>query len=668
MKSRKVKIRYLIYIIAVLVTLALNVQVVSVKPPSFVVTPTVKQKETFLTIDSIDTNTPAAIPTQEETSQYNISVVFDPSACTATGWTNVSYLNTEAIPLNEIYFHIWPKHDSPDAIIIHSILDKSDVLLNFEVENTVNLRVDLPTTIQPQERGIIKIQFTTKLPIKLDRFGANPVVQLSGYIYAFTNWHPVLSVYEEGAWNKNPYFSLGEAFYADMAYYRINISAPSAQLLAGAGDLKNVDKNGETNEYFWIAGPVREFSWFANDKWEVESKMHNDVNISCFHYPGHEEGAIKALNVTANCIDLFSELLEPWPYKSVAIIEYPSVSMEYSQAVLITDNFIENPEIEIPVGITWFNLEKLVVHELSHAWNHFIIGNDPFNEPWLDEGWAKYSEYLYVVEYLGQEIADQEQFDYKKKVFNEFLKTYIDDTPIIMNATYYLNLPYPDTYYLIVYGKANFILHQLRFVMGDVKFFSSLEAFYETFSYKTITTEDFKQVFEQTSNITLDWFFDQYVYNKGYPKYNITSFTYSEINGSEIGGQLEITIKQEQPDPMINLIPITLEFENTSSSQILKENYTVWVNQSTETIQFDVPAGYRPIRMQVDPEWRLFRENTIIEFPKSSTTPTTTSTSTSTSTPTSTTPSTSAPGWTSLLILMSMLMVLLINRKLKRMK
>jgi hypothetical protein len=242
----------------------------------------VKQKETLFTIDSIDTNNPAAIPTQEETSHYNISVVFDPSARTATGWTNVSYLNTEAIPLNQLYFHIWPKYDSPDAIIIHSILDKSDGLLSFEVENTVNLRVDLPTTIQPQGRDIIKIQFTTKLPVKLHRFGANPVVQLSGYIYAFTNWHPVLSVYEDGAWNKNPYFNRGEAFYADMAYYRINISAPSTQLLAGAGDLKNVVQNGESNEYFWTAGPVREFSWFANDEWEVESKMHNDVNISCF--------------------------------------------------------------------------------------------------------------------------------------------------------------------------------------------------------------------------------------------------------------------------------------------------------------------------------------------------------------------------------------------------
>ncbi len=109
MKSRKVKIRYLIYIVAILVTLSLNVQVVSAKPPSFVVTPTVKQKETFFTIDSIGTNIPAAIPTQEETSQYNISVVFDPDTSSATGWTNVSFLNTEATPLSELYFHIWPK-------------------------------------------------------------------------------------------------------------------------------------------------------------------------------------------------------------------------------------------------------------------------------------------------------------------------------------------------------------------------------------------------------------------------------------------------------------------------------------------------------------------------------------------------------------------------------
>ena len=165
----------------------------------------------------------------------------------------------------------------------------------------------------------------------------------------------------------------------------------------------------------------------------------------------------------------------------------------------------------------------------------------------------------------------------------------------------------------IAYGKASLIIHLLRFVVGDEFFFSSLEVFYDTFSYKTITTEDFKQVFEQTSNMKLDWFFDQYIYNKGYPDYSITSFTYSEINGIETGGQVEIKIKQEQPDLMINLLPITLEFENTSSSQILKENYMVWVNQSTETIQIDVPEDYRPIRMQLDPEWRLYRENTTID-------------------------------------------------------
>jgi hypothetical protein len=605
----------------------------------------VKKKETFITIDSIGTNTPAPIPTREETSHYNISVVFDPSARTATGWINVSYLNTEAITFNELYFHIWPKYYSSDAIVIDSIMDRTDVLLNYEIENTVNLRVDLLTSIQSQERGIIRIQFTTKLPTTLNRFGSSFVNQLSGYLYAYTNWHPILSVYENGAWNKNPFFNLGEGFYADVGHYRVNITAPMTKLLAGAGDLQSIVKKGEFNEYFWTAGPIREFSWFASDKWKVVSKEHKNVNISSFHYPNHEEGANKSLDVVINCIDLFSELFEPFPYKSVAIIESPN-ALEYGQAIMISEVVFPDGAI-LKVGEMDYNLERLIVHEFSHTWNTYIVGNNPYNEPWLDEGWAQFSEYLYTEKYLGQEIADRDHFFYKNKIFIEFSKTFIDDTPLIMSADYYLNLSYPQTYYLIAYGKGTSALHQLRFILGDTKFFNSLEVFYETFSYKTITTEDFKQVFEQTSNMKLDWFFDQYVYNKGYPEYSITSSTYSEITGNEIDWQMEIEIKQEQPDLMINLVPITIEFENTSSSQILKENYKVWVNQSTETIQFDIPADYRPIRMQLDPDWYLFRENTTIEslFTKS----------------------TSTPGWTSLPILMSsMLMVLLRNRKLKK--
>jgi len=615
----------------------------------------VKQKETFFTIDSIGTNTPAAIPTQEETSQYNISVVFDPSARTATGWMNVSFLNTEVVSFDELYFHIWPKYYSSDSIIIHSILNRTDMPLSFEVENTVNLRVDLPIVIQSQERCIIRIQFTTKLLLTSGRFSACYVTQDSlGYLYSFTNWHPVLSVYEDGAWNKNPFFDIGEAFYADMAYYRINISAPSAQLLAGAGDLKNVVINGGINEYFWIAGPVREFSWFSNDKWEVVSKMHNDVNISVFHYPSHEEGAIQALNVTSNCIDLFSELFEPCPYKSFVIIECPSIGMEYCQAVMISDAYFPDPTKKIAVGSTYFNLERLVTHEISHAWNAFIIGNNPYNDPWLDEGWATYTtEYLYAEEFHSQEIADQELLKSKNFLINAFLDEVFldwDDTPIIMSADYYS--ANPSQYGYIAYGKASQIIHLLRFVMGDVKFFSSLEAYYDAFSYKTVTTEDFKQVFEQTSNTNLDWFFDQYVYNKGFPEYNITLTTYSEITGCETGWQMEIKIKQEQPDVMINYIPITLEFENTSSSQILQENYMVWVNQSTETIHFDVPADYRPIRMQLDPDWGLFRENATIEslFTKSSDVITRTCPPTTISTPTS--------SWNVLLLFLSLFAML----------
>ncbi|MHA2329356.1 MAG: M1 family aminopeptidase, partial [Candidatus Hodarchaeales archaeon] len=190
----------------------------------------------------------------------------------------------------------------------------------------------------------------------------------------------------------------------------------------------------------------------------------------------------KALNVTANCIDLFSELLEPCPYKSFAIIECPiDYSMEYSQAVMISDDFFPDPAKLIPEGVVYFNLERVVTHEISHTWNHFIIGNNPYKEPWLDEGWADYSTfYLYAEEFHSQEIADQTVLKNKKGLFNDFL-SYVDDAPVNMSADYFLDKL--SHYGPIVYGKASQIIHLLRFVMGDVKFFSSLEAFYDAYSY-----------------------------------------------------------------------------------------------------------------------------------------------------------------------------------------
>jgi len=73
----------------------------------------------------------------------------------------------------------------------------------------------------------------------------------------------------------------------------------------------------------------------------------------------------------------------------------------------------------------------------------------------------------------------------------------------------------------IIYNKGAYVLHMLRGVLGDTIFFNSIKNYSSSsqFKYKHATTENFQDVCEANSNLNLDFFFDQWIYDENYPKY-----------------------------------------------------------------------------------------------------------------------------------------------------
>jgi len=80
----------------------------------------------------------------------------------------------------------------------------------------------------------------------------------------------------------------------------------------------------------------------------------------------------------------------------------------------------------------------------------------------------------------------------------------------------------------IIYNKGSWVLRMLQFVEGDTAwenpgiFFQALRAYGDSFRYGTASTADFQRINEQFSGQDLDWFFNEWVYDRGFPKYTIT--------------------------------------------------------------------------------------------------------------------------------------------------
>lgn len=609
-------------------------------------------------------NNPVTIPDKSELSFYNITVLFSPTSHSATGWANVSFLNTENVSLDHVFFHLWPMEIEKivfGAMEIHSIVNCNNTALEYEIIDVVNMKVNLTETVLPEQRYLINIKFTTTLPAN------NPVINgrcsyetTPHAINSFANWHPVLSVYENAAWNMNPSAIWGETFYADVAYYAITIKTPKNEIISAGGELQSLmEINTSFNEYYWTAGPIRDFTWVASPDYTIAYKLHNGINISSFYFPEHETHGKEVLNITANCIDLFSELFEPYPYESVTVVDHISgVAMEYHQLVMIGSNFYTETANG---GVMWeffpsppyLPLGMVLVHELSHIWNTFIVGNNPYKDPWLDEAWADYSmTVLYLERYHGESAVKKVLDQYKTFYFSKVSTN--TDKPISQSVG---SSQSEEDYFRRTYGKGSFFLDVLRYIMGDEAFFTAIETYYEEFSFKTVTEADFIRVFVESSGMDLQWLFDQYVYGSGYSLYTLSLYTEPAYNGSN--WQLQFTVNQTAPSgPMKMLVPFKVELYNNVSDSYSDKNYFTWINLSTQVVNVNINTSLQPVRIVLDPEWQLIREKETIELSLVEEEPANTTTTTTSVTP--------APGFTIVSLLFTSLLIGIVTFRKRR--
>ena len=132
----------------------------------------------------------------------------------------------------------------------------------------------------------------------------------------------------------------------------------------------------------------------------------------------------------------------------------------------------------------------------------------------------------------------------------------------------------------------------LRHVMGDDAFFKSLKAYVQKFSYSNADTEDFRAVCEEISGKKLDWFFAEWIYGEGQPKY--------KMNWNVAGdSKLVIHLEQLQEGQTFRM-PVDLAVQTSQGVVHFQLD-----NQKKEE-DFSFPLSGTVTDVQVDPDgWVL---------------------------------------------------------------
>ena len=154
-------------------------------------------------------------------------------------------------------------------------------------------------------------------------------------------------------------------------------------------------------------------------------------------------------------------------------------------------------------------------HELAHQWFGDNVSFATWNDLWLAEGPARYSEYLAaeVVPVLGYTTASAQALRTNLKnaaVGNTAQSAWIPNSSMGTSDLVW-NTPYGTT----VYERGGMVVSMLRTLAGDAKFYQAMTNYQAALAGKSATTDSLKNHFNAVLGQDISEFFKDYVGGSG---------------------------------------------------------------------------------------------------------------------------------------------------------
>jgi Peptidase family M1 domain len=129
-----------------------------------------------------------------------------------------------------------------------------------------------------------------------------------------------------------------------------------------------------------------------------------------------------------------------------------------------------------------YSLLQDVSHEIAHFWWNFGVGQGD----WINEAFAEYSSAFVVRQMVSQEEFQRVLDGYRKEV-----------GALPPNAPSLAKVPFDGSGFVVRYYKGSLMLDSIRQTMGDTAFGGAARAFFQTYTGKSIGTEEFRSFWKQ---------------------------------------------------------------------------------------------------------------------------------------------------------------------------
>jgi len=334
--------------------------------------------------------------------------------------------------------------------------------------------------------------------------------------------------------------------------------------------------------YYLISISVADYQDYSI--WAHPENMDDSLLIQNFIYdhPNYLNDWKEGIDQTAEFIELFSELYG----------QYPFAEEKYGHCVSQIGGGMEHQTMTTLGGFSF----GLVAHELGHMWFGDNITCATWNDIWVNEGFATYSDYL-AHSFLASSYYDSVWL----KVRHDHVKSqpggsvYVPDSLLGDVGRIFSGR--------LSYSKGALLLHMIRFELQDDElFFDIMTEFGVQYGDSVATGMDFKELVEDMSGQDFDDFFDQWYFGEGYPIFDIvwnqtddTVHIYSTQTAST------------SATPFFSmLVPYYLKFSDNTDTTLL-------LYQDDPFSEYSIPMEKQVTTFRLDPDqWILHELNSLM--------------------------------------------------------
>ena len=253
------------------------------------------------------------------------------------------------------------------------------------------------------------------------------------------------------------------------------------------------------------------------------NQKYKHIPLRYYVPPGREQDGERTCRRTMDMMRIYEDYFGiKYPYDKYSQVfakdldEYNIDGMEHSTCTTLDIDDVlakeDTPEYRIR--------EDVIAHELSHHWFGDLVTCYDWQDIWLNEGFAAFSEALFYEKV--EENPIKSLFQYQTYVL-DLMDRYIERTKASKSKTKFrpiVTREYDDPEQLfdyIPYKKGGFIIHMLRMLLGEESFRDSLKLYLSRFKNSTAETDDLRQIFEEVSKKDLQQFFQQWIFTGGHP-------------------------------------------------------------------------------------------------------------------------------------------------------